>query len=62
MIKSAKERNKNLEELINPKLLELSNVTFQKFDRREFVRGLAEGERPFPVTPRIAPYEIKNQT
>ena len=46
--------------MINPDLLGLDNVTFQKFDRREFKRGLDEGERPFPVTPRIAPYEVKN--
>mmetsp|Transcript_15262 Transcript_15262/g.15139 ORF Transcript_15262/g.15139 Transcript_15262/m.15139 type:complete len:192 (+) Transcript_15262:1-576(+) len=56
---SAKEREKNMHEFLHPDLLALDNVTLQKFNPKELKRGLDEGERPFPVTPRIAAYEIK---
>lgn len=58
--KTAKQRDKDLKDLVNPDLLTLTNVTFDKYDQREFVRGLEPNEKPFPVTPRIDPYEIKN--
>jgi CDGSH-type Zn-finger protein len=37
-------------------------VSIQKYGKKEFKRGLqpVDGEHPFPVTPRIAPYEVKD--
>ncbi len=58
--KSAKEREENLDDFVHPDLLSLDNVTLQKFNKREFVRGLAEGEKPFPATPRIAPFKVED--
>lgn len=58
--KRAKEREQNLEDYMHPDLLAMENVTLQKFDKREYTRGLVEGEKPFPVTPRISPYEVKD--
>lgn len=58
--KTAKQRDKNLEDFINPDLLALENVKFDKFEKDKFTRGLLAEEKPFPVTARLAPYEIKN--
>ena len=58
--KTAKQRDKNLQEFVNPDLLALDNVKFDKFKREKFTRGLEQGEKPFPVPARLAPYEIKN--
>lgn len=57
---SAKERDKHLEDLLNPDLLALKNVTFTKYNKNKFKRGLDKDEKPFPVSPRIAPYEFNN--
>jgi CDGSH-type Zn-finger protein len=57
---NAKQRDQNLESLLNPDLLELSNVSLSKFDKRDFKRGLQNDEMPYPVNARIGPYEFKN--
>ena len=58
--KNVKQRDKELETLINPDLLSLQNVTFQKYDKKIFKRGLEKDEIPFPVNARIGPYEVIN--
>jgi CDGSH-type Zn-finger protein len=58
--KNARERDKNLEEFVNPELLALNNVKFEKYRKDKFTRGLTEDEKPFPVTTRLAPYEVKD--
>ncbi len=57
---SKQERDANLHLLLGEDLRSLPNVTIQKFQNREFKRGLQPemGEHPFPVTPRIGPYSI----
>ena len=37
-------------------------VSIQKFSRENFKRGLLKqiGEQPFPVQPKIGPYEVKD--
>jgi len=57
---NAKSRDKNLEVLLNPELLKLDNVSFKKYDKRSFERGMKAEEQPFPVTPRIDPYIIED--
>ena len=57
---TAKQRNKHLEDLIHPDLLAMENVTLAKYENNKFKRGLDDGEHPFPVTPRIAPYVVKD--
>ena len=58
--KYAKQRDKELDSLINPDLLALDNVTFQKFKGTQFKRGFTSKERPFPCSPKVGAYEIKN--
>lgn len=59
---SVQERNATLDRLLNEDLRSMPNVTIQKFQNREFKRGLQPqlGEHPFPVSPRIGPYTIKD--
>ena len=56
------ERNENLERHLSEELNSLPNVKIQKFSKQVFKRGLQpqDGEHPFPATPRIGPYEIKD--
>lgn len=60
--KNAKQRDKELETLINPELLAMENVTFKKFKRDELKIGLQPGEVPYPVNARIGPIEVKKPT
>ena len=43
---------------LHPALLANERCTLQKFSPKEFKRGLAEDEEPFPISPRIGPYVI----
>jgi len=60
--KSVRERNQNLNQLLHEDLRSLPNVTISKYEGKNFKRGLQpdQGEHPFPVSPRIGPYEIKD--
>lgn len=60
--KTVKERNTNLEDHLSADLQAMPNVSIQKFDRRNPKRGLQreDGEHPFPVVPKIGPYEVKD--
>ena len=53
-----KEKNSNLDRHIHPDLLNNPRVTIEKFESKNFKRGLDEDEVPFPVSPRIGPYKI----
>lgn len=57
--KLAKNRDKDISQLVNPELLNLENVTLEKYNKLTFKRGLDSDEKPFPQQPRIGPYEIK---
>jgi 23S rRNA A2030 N6-methylase RlmJ len=57
---NARQRDKHLTDLIHPDLLKLSNVTFDKFKKSQFKRGLNSKEAPFPISPRLAPYIVKD--
>lgn len=46
--KYAKQRDQELESLINPDLLGLDNVSFQKYKSTQQKRGFTSKERPFP--------------
>ena len=56
------ERDQNLERHLSQDLQNLPNISIQKFSKKVFKRGLQtdEGELPFPVTPRISPYVVKD--
>ncbi len=58
--KTVTERNNNLEVHLAESLKALPNVTIAKYESNKFKRGLVaeDGEQPFPISPRIAPYEI----
>lgn len=57
--KTLKERNTNLEEHLHPSLVNNPRVSIEKFEARNFKRGLEEGEKPFPVSPKIGPYLVE---
>ena len=60
--KTIKERNANLEDNLSDSLKENPRVCINKFNRREFKRGLQveEGEHPFPVQAKLGPYKVDN--
>ena len=43
---------------LHPALLANERVTIQKFSAREFKRGLAEDEEPFPISPTVGPMVV----
>ena len=47
---------------LHPDLRANERVSIKKFTRGRFRRGLVESEKefPYPVSPKIGPYEIKN--
>jgi len=55
-----KEKLKNIEDLVNPRLLKNKRVTMKKWTRDNFERGLKEGEAPFPAVARSAPYTVSH--
>ncbi|CDW81647.1 zinc finger cdgsh-type domain protein [Stylonychia lemnae] len=57
--KTVQERDQNLHLYLHPDLQNNSRVSIAKFESRAFKRGLDEGEAPFPVSPRIGPYEVE---
>lgn len=57
--KTLQERNTNLEQHLHPELLATGRVTIEKFENKNFKRGLAEGEQPFPISPKIGPYLVE---
>lgn len=50
--KTKREMDDNLEQMA----IDHPRVTIAKFDSKKYVRGLEEGEEPFPVSPKIGPY------
>jgi len=61
--KTVKQRNENLDEThLHEALRTNERVSIQKYQGREFKRGLQEedGEVPFPVSARVGPYEVKD--
>lgn len=53
------EKNTNLERHLHPDLVNNPQVSIAKFATNTFKRGLDEGEIPFPVSPKIGPYEVE---
>jgi CDGSH-type Zn-finger protein len=53
------ERNSNIEAHVHPELLLNNRVSIQKYENRQFKRGLSEGEQAFPVSPKIGPYVVE---
>lgn len=56
-----RERDQNLEErFLHPDLQANPRVSIEKHKTKEFRRGLQrhKGEQPFPVQPKIGPYEV----
>jgi len=49
-----------LDEFLHPDLIANERLTIQKFNVKEFKRGLGPDEVPYPVSPRIGPYVIHN--
>ena len=58
--KTRKERNEDLDQHLHPDLLANDRVSIVRYKRDNFKRGLLRhrGEQPFPVQPKIGPYEI----
>lgn len=56
--KTVQERNINLEQHLHPDLLKFSNVTIEKYENKNFKRGLNPDEKPFPVSSKVGPYII----
>ncbi len=58
--KSVRDRNQSLEELLHPGLAQNARVSIEKYSAKSKRRGLQAdlGEHPFPVTPRVGPYEV----
>jgi hypothetical protein len=61
---TVKERNLNVSAHLNPDLLNNPRVSIQVYDRRttKETRGLAEDITPYPVSPKIGPYIVRNNT
>ena len=56
-----RERDQDLDErFLHPDLIANDRVSIQKFSRDDFKRGLMRhyGEQPFPIQPKIGPYEV----
>jgi len=61
--KSRKERNSNLaEQHLSEELANMPNVSIEKYSKLSYKRGLQheDGELPFPCTPKVGPYEVKD--
>ncbi len=56
---TSKERIRNLNQFVHEDLLENSRVSIKKWNRNSFERGLKDGEAPFPVTHRLAPFLVR---
>jgi hypothetical protein len=44
---------------LHPDLLNNTRISIQKFEARAYKRGLLESEEPFPISPRVGPYEVE---
>lgn len=58
--KPRRERNDNLDRHLNEDLAGNPRVSIKMWEARQFKRGLQEDEEPFPVSPRVGPYEVKD--
>jgi hypothetical protein len=45
---------------LHPDLQDHARVSITKYSSKEFKRGLGEDEKPFPVSPKVGPYEVKD--
>ena len=57
--KTLKERNTNFTEHLHPALAANPRVSIEKYQNRNFKRGLQEGEHPFPIQSKVGPYLVE---
>ena len=62
VVRCSARKREGLEELLSEGLRNNPRVSIAKYESRKDKRGLQadEGETPFPVSPRIGPYEVDN--